>query len=469
MRLKYLVISDTHVGEPNSLLSFPRGLQELWHSLRTKLGQDNSDPLNTPLEVDELILLGDIPDRTLSSTSEIQTQTGALIRTLLSAITTRRIVYVIGNHDHTLWTNYKAGSQNPGKDVWAIEKPSGINIIDSLERQQELKAEELLSIFFEYPYGSSWNEIVKGFKGDNPFQFVLANPLYAGTFKDRMYVFTHGAYIRSDVCLPQIAKDVFAKTPIADLVDLEIEPGEDVRGAKNLSDYERRVYRFVETLWPGARNNPLTKADAVWILRRQLRIGMDEPRPRPEETELIPWDELRDPKYSDRIKDLCRSSTFSSEIGFDKRSNLNRLQDFALKHIINYIDDNPTKLRETKGLTFVYGDTHQGGFAEVILDLKRNKMVAPESVLSGDGLNMRIVNTGGWLVEYPKRHPACHVFAVDYSGKEYILDISYKEIKIGEDLLLDLAEMQVGHRLSRVDSVGAMARNLKDFVNSIFS
>ncbi len=63
MRLKYLVISDTHVGEPNSLLSFPIGLQELWYSLRTKFGQDNSAPLNTPLEVDELILLGDIPDR----------------------------------------------------------------------------------------------------------------------------------------------------------------------------------------------------------------------------------------------------------------------------------------------------------------------------------------------------------------------------------------------------------------------
>ncbi len=378
-------------------------------------------------------------------------------------------MYVIGNHDHTLWTNYKAGSQNPGKDIWAIEKPTGINIIDSLDRQQELKAEELLSIFFEYPYGSTWNEIVKGFKGENPFQFVLANPLYAGTFKDRMYVFTHGTYIRSDVCLPKQVKDAFAKSHLADLVGLKIEPGEDVRGAVNLSDYERRVYRFVETLWPSARNNPLTKADAVWLLRRQLRIGMDEPRPRPDETELIPWDELRDPKYWDRIKDLRGSSTSSSEIEFDNRANLDHLQDFALKHIIDYIDENPTKLRETKGLTFVYGDTHQGGFAEVILDMKSNKMVTPESELGGDGLNMRIVNTGGWLVEYPKRHPACHVFAVDYSGKEYILDISYKKIKIGDDILLDLAEMQVEHRLSRVNSIGGMAQNIKDFVNNIFS
>lgn len=449
MRLKYLVISDTHVGEPNSLLSFPRGLQELWYSLRTKFGQEKTDPLDTPLEVDELILLGDIPDRTLSSTSEIQTQTGALIRTLLSAISCRRVVYVIGNHDHTLWTNYKAGSQNPGKDVWAIEKPTGINIINPLQRKQDVAAEEILSLFFEYPYGSPWNEITRGFNGANPFQFVLANPLYSGTFKNRMYVFTHGTYMRSDVCLTQLVKEAFVKSRIAKIVDLEMEPGEDPRSAVNLSDYERRVYRFVETLWPNARNNPLTKADAIWLLRRQLRIGMEERRPPPERTELFRCDELGDSMHLDRIKNLRRSLTSSSEIEFDNRSNLNHLQDYALKHIINHIDNNPTKLRETEGLTFVYGDTHQGGIAEVILDLNSKRMLAPETGAVVDGINMRIVNTGGWLVEYPERHPACHVFAVDHSGKEYILDISYDRINIGQDFLLDLAERQVEHRLSR--------------------
>jgi hypothetical protein len=229
-----------------------------------------------------------------------------------------------------------------------------------------------------------------------------------------------------------------------------MEPGEDPRSAVNLSDYERRVYRFVETLWPNARNNPLTKADAIWLLRRQLRIGMEERRPPPERTELFRCDELRDSMHSDRIKNLRRSLTSSSEIEFDNRSNLNHLQDYALKHIINHIDNNPTKLRETEGLTFVYGDTHQGGIAEVILDLNSKRMLAPETGAVVDGINMRIVNTGGWLVEYPERHPACHVFAVDHSGKEYILDISYERINIGEDFLLDLAERQVEHRLSRV-------------------
>lgn len=33
-RLKLLAVSDTHLGEETSLLSFPRGLQHLWTTLR---------------------------------------------------------------------------------------------------------------------------------------------------------------------------------------------------------------------------------------------------------------------------------------------------------------------------------------------------------------------------------------------------------------------------------------------------
>jgi metallophosphoesterase superfamily enzyme len=32
-KLKLLAISDTHLGEETSLLSFPRGLQQLWRIL----------------------------------------------------------------------------------------------------------------------------------------------------------------------------------------------------------------------------------------------------------------------------------------------------------------------------------------------------------------------------------------------------------------------------------------------------
>jgi hypothetical protein len=462
MKLKYLVISDTHVGEPNSLLSFPRGLQELWFALRTNFANEGDDPLVTPIEVEDLILLGDIPDRTLSSTSQIQTQTGALVRTLLSAVKPKKLVYVMGNHDHTLWTNYLAGSPEPGEDVWGASKARGQNIIKpELGRKQSPKVEELLSIFFEYPYGSAWNDIVEGFSSGAPLEFVLANPLYAEKFRERLYIFTHGTYIRWDVCVPEVFKELLAASYLPELLaDLTIDPGGDVTEASDLIDYEYRAYRFVDTLWPSARNNPLTKADEIWVLRRQLRLNFDEPRDRPDKTALIAWDDLS--RYPERIKLLCNPAD-SSPLDLDK-GNLNRLQDLALKHMLNYVTGEIGSLETVAGLTFVYGDTHDGGFADIALNTKDLQMVAPKSIQPGRKIGMHVVNTGAWLVDSRDRHPACHVFAVDETGKEYLLDVSYKDIRVGDDLLLTLAEMQVDQRLNRVGTqTEVIARAVKHF------
>ena len=79
MRLKLLAISDTHLGEDTSLLSFPRGRQHLWETLRKCFGEGDK---KKRFEVEEAILLGDITDRTLYSKSQIITHTNALIQML---------------------------------------------------------------------------------------------------------------------------------------------------------------------------------------------------------------------------------------------------------------------------------------------------------------------------------------------------------------------------------------------------
>jgi len=63
MKLKILAISDTHLGEETSLLSYPIGVQHLWKVLR----QTFSDNPEEKFDVEEMILLGDIPDRALAS------------------------------------------------------------------------------------------------------------------------------------------------------------------------------------------------------------------------------------------------------------------------------------------------------------------------------------------------------------------------------------------------------------------
>ena len=459
MRLKCLAISDTHVGEPNSLLSFPRGLQELWYALRTKFSDKNIDPIKTPLEVDELILVGDIPDRTLSSTSEIQTQTGALIRTLLSVARVKRLVYVIGNHDHTLWTNYISDPSNPEEDVWQITaRPEGINIIDpSFGRIQAPKTEEILSIFFEYPYGTVWNNIVEGFETGIELEFVLANPIYARQFNNRLCVFAHGTGFRPDVCSLRTQRLLAKGGPFA---DLHIVVGEDVNGATDLTDYEYRIHRFVDTIWQSADNNPRTKADEIWYLRRLFRFGKESRREKPGETALIPWEDFE--KESTRIEPLV-AQTHSL-----KKGNLDLWQEHFLRHMMKYLHDGFGSLNGFDGITFVYGDTHQGGWGNVGLKLNTNEIVAPpESVeVNKDIIDIRIANTGGWIVESKESHPACHVFAVDASGKEYMLDMSYKEIKIGDEFLLSIAEREYENRLERL---GHAIDRIEDFFSGLFS
>ncbi len=94
-------------------------------------------------------------------------------------------------------------------------------------------------------------------------------------------------------------------------------------------------------------------------------------------------------------------------------------------------------------------------------------MAPPGSVeINKDIIDIRIANTGGWIVESKDRHPACHVFAVDASGKEYILDMSYKDIKIGDEFLLSIAEREYENRLERL---GDAIDRIEDFFHGLFS
>ncbi len=69
-------------------------------------------------------------------------------------------------------------------------------------------------------------------------------------------------------------------------------------------------------------------------------------------------------------------------------------------------------------------------------------------------------------MESKESHPACHVFAVDASGKEYMLDMSYKEIKIGDEFLLSIAEREYENRLERL---GHAIDRIEDFFSGLFS
>ena len=206
MQLKILAISDTHLGEETSLLSFPHGCHHLYVTLQKYFGGGKR------FNVEELILIGDITDRTLSSTSQLITHTNAFVRMIGSAADIKKAVFIPGNHEHTLWTDYHQIRDGKKNSFSITDKPEGELLIKKGKRIDKNKsAEELFTIFFGYPLGKSWRAM-------GELDFAIANPVYVKQINGRPYVFTHGTHFRPDVSAPKIIKRIADYTGLDELL-----------------------------------------------------------------------------------------------------------------------------------------------------------------------------------------------------------------------------------------------------------
>ncbi len=437
MKLKFLAISDTHLGEDTSLLTFPQGRQHLWRILRDVFGEPKEKPedeYKAQFPIKELILIGDIPDAALASRSQIITHTNAFIQTLGSVANVENCIYIPGNHDHTLWTEYrcrKAGfkpEKNKGKEEKKkvvkkyITSPKGDSIIKDSVPQNLPASEHLLSIFFGYPIGSSWRKILADKKDFNKdFNFAIANPLYATVYHGRTYIFTHGTLFKSSVTKRKVVKQIIRYLGLDRLfVNFKIETRGDVRKAKSLNALERIVTPFVTSIWNSSKNNPTSRLDTLWNLFTMVSAKFEEKRFIPKESRRFSYSELLE-NNGERIKNLTGDINNSIEL-FKKY-----FLDILLFHL------HKRNLLE-KDLTFVYGDIHDGGFGEI------------KKECYGQERNIRIYNTGGWVVHSGDHHPACHIFAVDTKGDEYLLDISYTNEKVLGERLINIAARDAENR-----------------------
>ena len=414
MRLKLLAISDTHLGEDTSLLSFPHGRQHLWKILRKFFGEGQN---NDRFEIEEAILLGDTTDRTLSSTSQIIANTNAFIQMLGSVANIKRGVFVPGNHEHTLWTDYHQRRDNNGK-YYSVTKSSGELIVMKGERcDKNRSAEELLTIFFGYPSGSSWQTI----NNEKKFEFAIANPVYVKQINAQTYVFAHGTHFRRDVSAPEIIKKIADYIELDKLLgDIEIDSDCDISRAENLEGLEKEAARFVDSLWPSSKNNPTSQSDQLWYLLTTLGGKLKEKknwRPSYTRSRLYKWSDLKKADKK-RIRQLTTMS------GKAKHKSIKLWEKYFRDHMIDYLRRKHLTKNNKGNIVFVYGDTHDGGWGQQKLD---------------SGEKIRIYNTGGWVVHNPQDHPACHIFVIDDNCCEYLLDVSYKGVQVGGEMLLDLA------------------------------
>ncbi len=131
MRLKLLAISDTHLGNSVSLLSSSRGRRHLGETLQRWLFPHGA------AEIEELILVGDIMDRAWAPLPEVRACTRDFIETLRDVAAIGKVVYLVGDHDHTLWTAYREKRLYGESDLRKITGPRGYTLVEGGHRRDE--------------------------------------------------------------------------------------------------------------------------------------------------------------------------------------------------------------------------------------------------------------------------------------------------------------------------------------------
>ncbi len=402
MRLKFLAISDTHLGEATSLLTYSQGREHLCGVIREHLGSGGR------VEAEQLVLMGDIPERSHATPETMLSSTHGFMECLDEAVGFRHAIYMPGNHDHVLWTKYCERLHGAGTDQ-CITGPEGSGVVRGGSRvDPEGSAEELLSVIFEYPDGPVWKKVER-----EGLDVTFANPLYAERFEERTYAFSHGTHFRKEVVSPRWARRVAGLlTPDGLWGDFKIISEGDVREARNLEELERVVAPFIDSLLPEYEKNPTWLLDDAGYLMAVLSGRFGLKRQSPDQSRLFSRRELYGVP-EDRIPRLTARGDVDD-------SPLRLCVEYFLPHML-------AQLREHNlegDLTFVYGDTHDGGWGEI------SGVNTP-----GDG-DLRVYNTGGWVTYDLEDHPTCYLFALDESGTEYLLDVSFKEVNLDGNLLL---------------------------------
>lgn len=405
-----VAISDTHLGESTSLLCFESGRARLADALRRQLGDS--------AVVNELVLLGDIPDRALSSTAEVQRDTRALMQLLEKTLRPRRVVYIPGNHDHTLWSGYaRLVYGAPARTT----SPDGDVLLSRGVPESDPAAGVFLSTFFA---PNSRQEYTAD------FDFVVANPVYVPRLSGRSqtFAFAHGTHFRPDVAAPQPLLKALAQSSLASFTaHLNLRVGGDPLTAPNLAALEAAVAPFVDSLWCNPEDQPISRADELWFVLSLVSGKLSPQRKLTEGTDQVCRFSERG-QLGARIADLRAPGLLTgSALGRMRARFLPLLRTFLREHG-----------RAEQPLTLVFGDNHVGGWADF-----------PEE-------RLRVYNTGSWVVHGAGHHPPCHVFVIPQSGEEYLLDVSFTTVRERETSLLELASQDAEHRRSHAE--GRFAR-----------
>ncbi len=201
-KIKVLALSDLHLGEEECLLNICEGKKNVIQTTVEKITELSKGNGEFESGIESLILIGDIVELSEAKDKQAYETTKFFLSSLLSKVSVREIVYLVGNHDHHLWV--EALKQSQGKEHYKDCMPKTKTFIDDPE------------IFVKncLPTDHSVGKIRVGY------------PYYMIEMDDSCFFFDHG----------HLFSELLEKLTSAEEAD-------------NLEDLEERTYEFMEFIW----------------------------------------------------------------------------------------------------------------------------------------------------------------------------------------------------------------------------
>jgi hypothetical protein len=221
LAIKFLFLSDLHLGEGPSLLNADDGLRYFAEHLDAIVGGQ---------AVDTLILGGDVVDQVLSSSATYEARARAFFAVTVPKLPKlRRIVYLFGNHDLYLF-----------RTLFCDGQPTSRFFVSGVDEHGHPAVGRLKSLLM----------------GDLDVPLAVANPIYVEESQERVYVFHHGHHLREDFSKHWLLYRLLDVDAIDHkFLDTELEfgspPPED---ATTLEEFESGTFPLVTTFWRNSRN-----------------------------------------------------------------------------------------------------------------------------------------------------------------------------------------------------------------------
>lgn len=383
MKIRYLALSDLHLGAQNSVLTnlavdgaYNRGapgpvLEQLATVIHRLSEADDTDDSDDP---PELVLAGDLFELALTTTDVAADTFTQFVRQLCDVhrgSVAPRIVFVPGNHDHHLW--------EAARESQYVEYLRGVPVDEELRRPWHVT--HLLPENDRLPardhFVSALAERALG-RDDVHFRIVYPNYGLVTDDGDRAVVFHHGHYVESMYRLMDVLHRVLR--PERDLPELAFhieadnfawvdffwstmgragDAGADIGLLYELLQSEDAVEQLASRLTDLAvRSRSVPARIEAWFLRRVAR-------------EIVSLAVRRERHNPEVVLSPGAEKGLDAYVGTAVRA--------QLEDEVGRVPD------ET---TFVFGHTH--------------KPFARRQAVEGFADEIQVFNTGGWVVDTPE-------------------------------------------------------------------